>query len=500
MKINTRMAVISDLHYTDYETGEKMQGSFADALLLRVVHRLNRWIKPDIVLLPGDLLHEPKPDNRATQSLLKLRQVLDKLQMPWIVIPGNHDPAPEIFYQVMPEPPEYLDIGGVRFLPFIDQQTEGYNACRSQDDLNRMLAARHNHAGAIVTLQHVPLFPPQAHACPYHYENAQSVIEAMRKADIKLAVSGHYHSGFNLSDGHPANFIAAPALCKPPYQFLSAEIINDQVVVKSQALANPPLDGLTDYHVHTPYAYCSENMDICKTLKLGRMFGLQHLVFSEHSGQLYHLRGDYWSRRFLEPDAVFNPAICRLEDYFADLAPLNSDSYALAGLEVDCDYHGQPVIRPEDRTKPRAPIGAIHFLPGLAQPNPDPLKIQNLFMRLATDFVRCGIVSLAHPLRLFHKAKLPLPTAILEPLAELLRVNKVAAELNFHTNQPDPEFFKMCLARGVKIAFGSDAHNLYEIGEFYPHLNFLRHSCGYDGDLKSILLDFEQVRNAALNS
>jgi histidinol phosphatase-like PHP family hydrolase len=32
----------------------------------------------------------------------------------------------------------------------------------------------------------------------------------------------------------------------------------------------------------------------------------------------------------------------------------------------------------------------------------------------------------------------------------------------------------MCIERGVKIALGSDAHNLLEVGDFYPHLELLR--------------------------
>jgi histidinol phosphatase-like PHP family hydrolase len=50
----------------------------------------------------------------------------------------------------------------------------------------------------------------------------------------------------------------------------------------------------------------------------------------------------------------------------------------------------------------------------------------------------------------------------------------VAAEINFHTNENDPRFFRECVERGVKIALGSDSHDLAEVGEFYPHLEVLR--------------------------
>ena len=63
----------------------------------------------------------------------------------------------------------------------------------------------------------------------------------------------------------------------------------------------------------------------------------------------------------------------------------------------------------------------------------------------------------------------------------------MAAEINFHTNEPDPAFFRLCLDTGVRLTFGSDAHDLHAIGEFTPHLQLLR-NCGYDGDLADIVV------------
>ena len=41
---------------------------------------------------------------------------------------------------------------------------------------------------------------------------------------------------------------------------------------------------------------------------------------------------------------------------------------------------------------------------------------------------------------------------------------------------------------GVKITFGSDAHNLYEVGEFALHLDLVERA-GFNGDLKDIMID-----------
>jgi hypothetical protein len=86
-----------------------------------------------------------------------------------------------------------------------------------------------------------------------------------------------------------------------------------------------------------------------------------------------------------------------------------------------------------------------------------------------------------------------------ETFAEVMYQNGVAVELNFHGHLPPPpvEFYKLCIEKGIKIAFGSDAHNLYEVGEFYPHLKFLQGDYGYKEDLNKILVNFADLCNSA---
>ena len=88
---------------------------------------------------------------------------------------------------------------------------------------------------------------------------------------------------------------------------------------------------------------------------------------------------------------------------------------------------------------------------------------------------------------LFRRSSLDAPHHLFAPLVALLKENNVAAEINFHTNEPPLEFVKLCLECGVKLAFGSDAHNLYEVGEFYPHLKLLE-AAGFNGSFEDILL------------
>ena len=86
--------------------------------------------------------------------------ILDKLVSPLIVLPGNHDGNMEAFYQDFPRPEPVMQIGDVRFLPFVDAEAPGYNATRRHQDLESFPGGRQDFKGMIVALQHVCLHPP----------------------------------------------------------------------------------------------------------------------------------------------------------------------------------------------------------------------------------------------------------------------------------------------------------------------------------------------------
>ena len=72
--------------------------------------------------------------------------------------------------------------------------------------------------------------------------------------------------------------------------------LNGQQIIR---IGIPDIPNLTDFHVHTRLAYCSENMDVAKALELEHLSGVKHVNFSEHSGQLYCPPEIYWNNRFV---------------------------------------------------------------------------------------------------------------------------------------------------------------------------------------------------------
>lgn len=482
-----KIAVIGDIHYSNIALKDcaARRSAIAHILLLRTVHRLNKYIKPDVTLLLGDLIDDPDSPY-AIGELILLKDITDRLESRLIVIPGNHDPNPDIFYSVFPEPSRITDIGGVRFVTCLDKEEPGYNATRSSDDIKFMKTARSGHAGPIISLQHVPLFAPGTSPSPYSLTNSSEVWSEFENNNYTLSISGHYHSGDDQIGKGTGKSITVPALCESPFSFIEIEIDGDKITTRHHQLAMPPELELIDYHVHTPYAYCQENMNPELTIQLAKEFGLAGFAFTEHSGQLYFDGPTFWNAEFMENGLETDHGHQnRMPDYLKLTKKYCPP--ALLGFEMDCDYQGRPVIYPEDLKHAQVRLASVHWLEELKKDKPDiDLACREMLRRLSVMF-EYGVDILAHPFRIFTRTQTPEPKQLVDPLIELLRKHNVAAEINFHNQITSEGFVKKCVDAGVKLAFGSDSHNLYEVGEHYPHLQ-LMNRCGYShSDLSQIL-------------
>ena len=215
-----KIAVVTDLHYslTMNVLCPDRAGEKACELLKYALGRITD-IGVDVLLVGGDLVNDPKD----TDLLDRLAEIIANAPCPYIVIPGNHDPAPDEFYRHFQKPAEHLDVNGIRIIPFPeDEQTEGYNARRSAESLERQ---RRLSSGPLpcVTFQHVPLFPNGSMDSPYHYDNADDVYENCC-AKMALAISGHDHCGRRPSFHPPFPSIIVPALCQKNYPFAIIEL------------------------------------------------------------------------------------------------------------------------------------------------------------------------------------------------------------------------------------------------------------------------------------
>ena len=485
--LKIKIAVLNDLHYGSNILCGECHGDISDILLLRAVHRLNRFIKPDVTLIPGDLIQNAVFPG-AKRKLQRLREIFDLLKSPWIVLPGNNDGDATQFYSVMPKPAKWIDIGEFRFIPFIDEDRPEYNAHRSCEDIDRMSAARAGHPGPLIAFQHMSLHRPGSCDCTFNLTNADEVLDSMRKNRVMLSIGAHFHKGVPLMQDEGVQTVVSPALAESPFPFLEINIDGSRIqTIRHELRMNPNL-SLFDNHIHTPFAYCNDNMDIPLTVDLARRFGLGGITFTEHLSHLYldreKVQAKYQFVRHVE--TLDNESTVRVPAYLKAVNRVQSP-FARVGIEMDCVFNGKPFIRASDIPLFHIRLGAVHCLKELLEPQPDYEKVCDEFLSMIAKLAGSDIHILAHPFRVFKKSGMACPVHLIKPVIQILRENKIAAEVNFHTNEPPAEFIRECIESGVKLSFGSDAHNLYEIGEFTPHLALLR-SLGYTGDISDLLI------------
>ncbi len=309
----------------------------------------------------------------------------------------------------------------------------------------------------------MPLFRPGTTSSPYGFSNAEEILNA----NVFLAISGHWHEGCIHLEENGFSSVTAPALCEKTMPYLILELNDSRISAEQETLALP--DGFFDSHTHTKFAYCQENMNPERVLELVKAFNLSRFAITEHSGQLYCSAPDYWQGTLQRQGLAGTERICRVPEYLDLLDELGGKADFVRGFEVDVAQDGSLLVLPGDLAKVSLRVGAVHWLSATDR---EEQKKEFLFRTEALLSRGCQI--LAHPFRVFSWHNPPVPTELYTPVIALLKKYGAAAEINFHHNLPSDEFCRMCLENGIKLATGSDSHNLYELGEFYAQIKLMK--------------------------
>jgi histidinol phosphatase-like PHP family hydrolase len=471
------MLVITDLHYVNRAgaaCGEPGRlGRLALEWTKRAVADALRTDRLDVIVVLGDVVDDGNAPG-AAEDMAEFAAVLRQAGPPVIAVPGNHDGAPERVLDAFGDRVGAHLVGGYCLYSFADAYAADATGTRPAEAIEAFLAGRGK--APVVTLQHNPLYPPvDCSHYPYMLTNTDAVLSANERRNVVLALSGHYHAGQELARRNGVAYFTASALSEAPFRYSIVKLTGRDVAVQERRLRVPSGTALVDNHIHTPFGYCAVDVNPEAAQERARALGLGGIVCVEHAGQLYLSPDEYWHRAHVEhPEALRSSTargLNRMLAFRAAMWRVRSD-FVRIGLEVECDRDGGLTLPEEDRDGWDVLLGAVHWLPDRL-PASTPAQCARSFMRVVEQLLLQGIDVLAHPFRFLRQRGFERPTQLYHPLAKLLAEHHVKAEVNFHNNDPDPEFFRICVEQGVQLTLGSDAHELREVGDFPPHLRLL---------------------------
>ncbi len=487
------LIVLGDLHYVGKArhtiASPVMKGELGLELLQRVLRREEIAAEADAVVLMGDLVDEGNAEG-AEADLRALSDLIAQSGLPIIVLPGNHDRDAERLMAIFADKLGAHELNGYALFSFVDSYAPDEVCTRDKHDLDTLRAYAASHRDKpIIALQHNPLYPPIENDYPYVLKNASETMRAYDEGGVMLSISGHYHRGQPLSHVGRVDYVTCPALCEAPFRFLRVKIRGRKVTVTEESLVSQSSAPLCDVHIHSEFAYCGHGITAKDAIDRAGLFGLTRICLTEHADQLYLTDEDFHANRIKKdpelPHKMREAGRDRYAAYRTFSGKLRSEFVRL-GLEVELNSQFEPILLEEDREGWDIFVGGVHWMTDdmVARSGG---TIEKCFMRMNEALLKFGVDVLAHPFRYFVRRHLPTPKYLYRPLAQMLKEYDTAAEINFHTNRPDPDFFAICMEEGVKIAFGSDSHEAYEVGELGLHLNVLRQAGVSDADLPNVL-------------
>ncbi len=209
-----RLLQLSDCHLLE-QPGQTLMGVDTERSLQEVLTHLKRtqdW-PPDLILLTGDLVQEPLP-----AAYQRLTRYLETLQVPWVVLPGNHD-DPEMMATILCRNAQRC---AKRILThtwqilclnsYLPRSTGGHLDAAELELLTRSLAQAPDRP-ALIALHHPPLSIASPWMDTMQLDNGREFLTLLESfPNVKGVIFGHVHQVFE-SNYRSLRLWSVPSTC-----------------------------------------------------------------------------------------------------------------------------------------------------------------------------------------------------------------------------------------------------------------------------------------------
>lgn len=237
-----QFALITDIHISQTET------SVED--LQKTVSTINNISEIGFVFVSGDLT-----EGGDLQSLLKAKELLDKLKVPYFAVPGNHETkwsesGMMDFSRVFGSDRFRFDYDNFVFLGFntgpVIRMMDGHVGMQDILWLEKELNSTPKDKN-IVIVTHYPLQNGDV-------DNWYEVTDLLRKYNVKAILGGHYHQNkLTNYDGIPAIINRSNLRAKQPTGGFSIYKVTEDSLLVSEQIIGAPLRQWGGYDLSHQY-------------------------------------------------------------------------------------------------------------------------------------------------------------------------------------------------------------------------------------------------------
>ena len=242
-----RIAHITDLHMRMHVPGTS-RGTFRLSRrvpdLLACAAEEIRHLKPDIVIVTGDLVDHPfyalqdgSAREAAADDVRYIRTTLERCGCPVLIIHGNHDDRISAM-DLLGDQPDDVTIAGHRFVLFHDEEVDRNVPQRMGDDRERFHSVlSDDDPTPQVHVQHYLVWPRKNEGYPHTYLEAESIRDQIADSGrVRFVISGHYHPGIEPFQHGGTWYAAGPAFAEPPHTYRIYDVDETGVTCTNHAL------------------------------------------------------------------------------------------------------------------------------------------------------------------------------------------------------------------------------------------------------------------------
>ena len=245
-----KIGIFSDPHLRDAVPGTSSVEQRKSRWMEEAIRRSLEFFienKADLLIVPGDIIDDCSHP-AAEEDLKMVHRMIKGSGIPAIVVAGNHDPAPDKFYEVFNRSEKSIKAGNCEFISFSEDackegELASERSASALEEMRNMLSKNPAGVKHTIIIQHYLIFPERNEGYPHNYANDAAIREIMEGSPRRIfSISGHFHPGVPAANQNGVAYFCAGALCENPFPRYILDTGGEEITMKEETFGGDLAD------------------------------------------------------------------------------------------------------------------------------------------------------------------------------------------------------------------------------------------------------------------